>query len=77
VDLWLRFNIKVFLDADFMPFWWAWYLCIEFIFLIARVLLIIILTSIPLSIRICPAPIIVIENSRAILRMHWWRLLGL
>ena len=77
VDLWFRFKIKIFLDTDFVPFWSAWYLCIGRIFLVAGVLLLIILTSIPFSIRICPAPIIVIENSRAILGMHWRRLLAL
>jgi hypothetical protein len=34
VDLWLGLNIKIFLDADFVPFWWAWYLGIAFILLV-------------------------------------------
>ena len=68
MNLWFRYDIKIFLDTNFMHFRSFFEI---YFFIFFRVLFFII-TTIPLSIWICPTPIIVIKYSRSILWMHRW-----
>ena len=68
--------VEIFLDTDFMPFWWAWDMLFSlrgFFFF----LLVLLLATIPLCVWVCPASVVIIKHCWTILWMDWRCLLAI